>query len=102
MKKPPSLLRTSPKPHYLLIPEIVARRQEEATFLKPGTADRDYHWLRLRGVDMFRRSLMRAIQIIALLVTLTALFSYLNFKLIRLPTTIGVMLIALVVSLGLI
>jgi CPA1 family monovalent cation:H+ antiporter len=45
---------------------------------------------------------MTAIQIIALLVTLTALFSYLNFKFIRLPTTIGVMLIALVASLGLI
>jgi hypothetical protein len=29
---------------------------------------------------------MTAIQIIALLVTLTALFSYLNFKFIRLPT----------------
>ena len=42
---------------------------------------------------------MTPIQIIALLVTLTALFSYLNFKFIRLPTTIGVMLIALVASL---
>jgi len=45
---------------------------------------------------------MTAIQIIALLVTLTALFSYVNFKFIRLPTTIGVMLIALVASLALI
>jgi CPA1 family monovalent cation:H+ antiporter len=45
---------------------------------------------------------MTAVQIIALLVTLTALSSYLNFKFIRLPTTIGVMLIALVASLALI
>lgn len=45
---------------------------------------------------------MTVFQIIALLVTLTALFSYLNFRWLRLPTTIGVMLIALLVSLGLI
>src|SRR5262245_3428772 len=45
---------------------------------------------------------MTAIQIMALLVTLTALFSYLNFKFIRLPTTIGVMLIALLASMALI
>jgi CPA1 family monovalent cation:H+ antiporter len=45
---------------------------------------------------------MTVFQIIALLVTLTALFSYLNFRWLKLPTTIGVMLIALLASLGLI
>jgi len=45
---------------------------------------------------------MTIFQIAALLITLTALFSYLNFRFIRLPTTIGVMLMALVVSLVLI
>ncbi len=45
---------------------------------------------------------MTVFQIIALLVTLTALFSYVNFRFIKLPTTVGVMLIALLASLGLI
>ena len=45
---------------------------------------------------------MSVFQIIAVLLTLTALFSYLNYRFIRLPTTIGVMLIALIASLGLI
>lgn len=45
---------------------------------------------------------MTAFQIIALLITLTALFSYLNYRYFSLPATIGVMLIALLVSLGLI
>lgn len=45
---------------------------------------------------------MTAFQIIALLITLTALFSYLNYRWFKLPPTIGVMLIALLVSLGLI
>jgi len=40
--------------------------------------------------------------IIALLITLTAIFSYINHCYIRLPTTIGVMLISLVMSLVLI
>jgi CPA1 family monovalent cation:H+ antiporter len=40
--------------------------------------------------------------IIALLLTLAALFSYANERFIRLPTTIGLMLISLVLSLGLI
>jgi CPA1 family monovalent cation:H+ antiporter len=39
---------------------------------------------------------------IALLVTLAALFSYVNHRALRLPHTIGVMLLALLVSLGLI
>jgi CPA1 family monovalent cation:H+ antiporter len=45
---------------------------------------------------------MTAFQIIALLISLTALFSYLNYRWFSLPATIGVMLIALLVSLGLI
>lgn len=45
---------------------------------------------------------MTGFQIIALLITLTALFSYLNYRYLKLPTTIGVMLMALAVSLGLI
>jgi CPA1 family monovalent cation:H+ antiporter len=45
---------------------------------------------------------MTIIQIVALLITLTALFAYLNHRFIRLPTAIGVMLIALGLSLALI
>jgi monovalent cation:H+ antiporter, CPA1 family len=45
---------------------------------------------------------MTVFQIIALLITLTALFSFVNFKFIKLPNTIGVMLMALLFSLGLI
>jgi monovalent cation:H+ antiporter, CPA1 family len=45
---------------------------------------------------------MSVFQVFALLLTLTALFSYLNYRFIKLPTTIGVMLIALIASLGLI
>lgn len=45
---------------------------------------------------------MTVFQLIAVLITLTALFSYVNHRFIRLPATIGVMLIALLVSLGLI
>ncbi len=45
---------------------------------------------------------MSLFEIIAILVSLTAIFSYLNFRYIKLPSTIGVMLIALLLSLGLI
>jgi monovalent cation:H+ antiporter, CPA1 family len=45
---------------------------------------------------------MELIDILALLITLTALFSYLNLRFIGLPTTIGVMIITLVMSLMLI
>ena len=45
---------------------------------------------------------MTVFQIIAILITLTAIFSYLNFRYFKLPATIGVMLIALLVSLALI
>ncbi len=38
--------------------------------------------------------------LIAIILTLSAIFSYINFRFIGLPTTIGVMLIALVVSFG--
>ena len=45
---------------------------------------------------------MQLFDILAILVTLSAAFSYFNYRYIRLPTTIGLMLIALVMSLGLI
>jgi CPA1 family monovalent cation:H+ antiporter len=45
---------------------------------------------------------MNVFQIIALLTTLAAVFSYLNHRFIKLPTTIGLMLISLLFSLGLI
>ena len=43
---------------------------------------------------------MSFFEIIAVLIVLTALFSFVNYRTFRLPTTIGVMLISLVVSLG--
>jgi CPA1 family monovalent cation:H+ antiporter len=45
---------------------------------------------------------MSVYQTVALLVTLAALFSYLNYRYVRLPTTIGVMVIALALSLVLV
>ncbi len=45
---------------------------------------------------------MSLYQISALLLTLAALFSYANYRFIRLPTTMGLMLISLLLSLGLI
>ena len=45
---------------------------------------------------------MTIFQIIALLLTLTALFSYLNYRFLKLPSTIGVMLITLLISLAVI
>ncbi len=45
---------------------------------------------------------MSIFQIVAALVTLTALFSYINHRVFRLPTMIGVMLMALLVSLALV
>ncbi len=45
---------------------------------------------------------MTVFQIIAILISLTAIFSYLNYRYFKLPATIGVMLIALLMSLGLI
>ncbi|MDH3602782.1 MAG: cation:proton antiporter, partial [Candidatus Tectomicrobia bacterium] len=45
---------------------------------------------------------MSIFEIIALLTTLAALFSYINHRFIRLPTAIGLMLISLLISLSLI
>lgn len=45
---------------------------------------------------------MTVFQIIAILISLTAMFSYVNYRYFRLPATIGVMLLALLMSLGLI
>ena len=45
---------------------------------------------------------MKLFDILAVLITLSALFSYLNYRYIRLPNTIGLMLIALLVSLAVI
>ncbi len=43
---------------------------------------------------------MTLFEIVAILMVLTALFSFINYRLLRMPITIGVMIIALVVSLG--
>jgi len=45
---------------------------------------------------------MGLFNIIAILITLSAVFSYINYRYIRLPTSIGLMLIALLMSLSLI
>ena len=45
---------------------------------------------------------MKLFNVLAILVTLAAVFSYVNHRYIRLPNTIGLMLISLLVSLGLI
>lgn len=45
---------------------------------------------------------MNITDVLALLITLAALFSYLNAKLIKLPTTIGLLLISLLMSLAII
>ena len=42
---------------------------------------------------------MKILNTIAILLTLSAVFSYLNYRFIKLPTTIGIMLISLVLSL---
>ena len=42
---------------------------------------------------------MKIFELTSILMVLTALFSYINYRVLRLPTTIGVMFIALVVSL---
>ncbi|MDH5570459.1 MAG: sodium:proton antiporter, partial [Gammaproteobacteria bacterium] len=43
---------------------------------------------------------MEFLNIAAILITLAALFSYLNYRFLQIPTTIGIMLIALSISLG--
>jgi len=45
---------------------------------------------------------MRLFDILSILVTTSAIFSYVNYRFLKLPTTIGLMLIALMMSLGLI
>ena len=39
---------------------------------------------------------------LAILISLAALFSYINYRFIKLPTTIGLLVIALLLSLGII
>jgi len=43
---------------------------------------------------------MKLFNILAVLITLSAVFSYLNYRFVKLPTTIGVMVISLLASLG--
>jgi len=45
---------------------------------------------------------MEALDLAALLLTLAAIFSYINFRFIKLPTTIGIMLIAMLISVSLV
>ncbi len=45
---------------------------------------------------------MTLFEITAVLMVLTALFTYINYRVLRMPTTIGVMFIALVTSLGIV
>jgi len=45
---------------------------------------------------------MSLFEVLAVLITLSALFSYVNFRYLRLPTTIGLMLMAMLLSLALI
>jgi CPA1 family monovalent cation:H+ antiporter len=45
---------------------------------------------------------MELYNVVAILISLTGVFSYLNYRFVRLPNTIGLMLIALLISLGVI
>ena len=45
---------------------------------------------------------MELFNIIAFLITLSALFGYVNYRFIKLPTTIGLMLISILMSLSLV
>jgi CPA1 family monovalent cation:H+ antiporter len=45
---------------------------------------------------------MQIMELAAVLITLAAVFGYINYRFIRLPTTIGIMLIAIVMSLFLV
>jgi len=45
---------------------------------------------------------MKLFEITAILMVLTALFSFINYRMLRMPTTIGVMFISLVFSLGIV
>ncbi len=52
-------------------------------------------------IDLQLNLTMNLIETVAILITLSAIFSYINHRWLRLPTTIGVMLIGLLVSLAL-
>lgn len=43
---------------------------------------------------------MKLLNIIAILITLSAAFGYVHSRFVRLPTTIGIMLVSILVSLG--
>ena len=45
---------------------------------------------------------MEMLDLSALLLSLAAIFSYINFRFIKLPTTIGIMLIAMLISVSLV
>lgn len=45
---------------------------------------------------------MNFFNIVAILITLSAVFGYINYRFIKLPTTIGIMLISILVSLGMV
>ena len=45
---------------------------------------------------------MEMLDLCALLLSLAAIFSYINFRFIKLPTTIGIMLIAMLISVSLV
>jgi CPA1 family monovalent cation:H+ antiporter len=45
---------------------------------------------------------MNLLNIVAILITLSALFGYINYRFIKLPTTIGLMLISILMSLGMV
>ncbi|MDR4497437.1 MAG: sodium:proton antiporter [Candidatus Scalindua sp.] len=45
---------------------------------------------------------MKSLDVAALVLSLAAIFSYINFRFIRLPTTIGIMMIAMLMSLSLV
>ena len=45
---------------------------------------------------------MEMLDLYALLLSMAAIFSYINFRFIKLPTTIGIMLIAMLISVGLV
>jgi CPA1 family monovalent cation:H+ antiporter len=45
---------------------------------------------------------MEMLDLAALLLTLAAIFSYINFRFLKLPTTIGIMLIAMLISISLV
>lgn len=51
---------------------------------------------------VIRDSKMDILNTAAILITLAALFSYLNYRFLAIPTTIGIMIISLLISLGLI